>query len=216
MGFLECSTTEARLGLEVFFTDTPGIKGRLKREVEDFVVEEISRHPPEDPSGRYTIAKVTSTNWETNRLVRQMARQLGISRNRISFAGTKDKRAITSQLMCFEAPLQEVLGLRIHQVDVVDAYRSRKKLTIGDLIGNSFRIVVRDCAFEGADLGSATASTIQRLEALGGFPNFFGVQRFGSLRPITHIVGRHIVRGEFEQACMAYAASPVPEEGEDA
>jgi tRNA pseudouridine13 synthase len=216
MGFLECTTAEALLGLEVFFTDTPGTKGRLKREVEDFVVDEISRHPPADDSGRYTIAKVTSTNWETNRLVRQMARQLGISRNRISFAGTKDKRAVTSQLICFEAPLEDVLGLRMHQVLIEGAYRSRKNLTIGDLIGNSFKIKVRDCALSGEELRSAADSTIERLSSLGGFPNFFGVQRFGSLRPITHIVGRHIVRGEFEQACLAYAANPVPEESEEA
>lgn len=216
MGFLECRTLEARIGLEVFFTDTPGTGGRLKRYVEDFVVDEISRHPPEDPSGRFTIAKVTSTNWETNRLVRQMARQLGISRNRISFAGTKDKRAVTSQLICFEAPLEQVLGLRMHQVLVEGAYRSKKNLTIGDLIGNAFKIKVRDCAFRDDGLRAAASATLGRLDALGGFPNFFGVQRFGSLRPITHIVGRHIVRGEFEQACMAYAANPVPEESEEA
>jgi tRNA pseudouridine13 synthase len=216
MGFLECRTTEALLGLEVFYTDTIGTKGRLKREVEDFVVDEISRHPPEDPAGRYTIAKVTSVNWETNRLVRQMSRQLGISRNRISFAGTKDKRAVTSQLMCFEAPLEEVLGLRMHQVTIEAAYRSRKNLTIGDLIGNSFKIKVRDCAMAGDELRSEANKTLSHLDSLGGFPNFFGVQRFGSLRPITHIVGKHIIKGEFEEACMAYAANPVPEESEEA
>jgi tRNA pseudouridine13 synthase len=216
MGFLECRTTEALLGLEVFYTDTPGTKGRLKREVEDFVVDEISRHPPEDPSGRFTIAKVTSTNWETNRLVRQMSRQLGISRNRISFAGTKDKRAVTSQLICFEAPLEDVLGLRMHQVVIEGAYRSRKNLTIGDLVGNSFKIKVRDCALAGEELRSEASATLSRLESLGGLPNFFGVQRFGSLRPITHIVGKHIIKGEFEGACMAYAANPVPEESEEA
>jgi tRNA pseudouridine13 synthase len=216
MGFLECRTTEALLGLEVFYTDTPGTKGRLKREIEDFVVDEISRHPPEDPAGRYTIAKVTSTNWETNRLVRQISRQLGISRNRISFAGTKDKRAVTSQLMCFEAPLEEVLGLRMHQVTIEAAYRSRKNLTIGDLIGNSFKIKVRDCALAGDELRSEAKATLSQLESLGGFPNFFGVQRFGSLRPITHIVGKHIIKGEFEEACMAYAANPVPQESEEA
>ena len=216
MGFIECDTTEARLGLEIFYTDTPGTKGRLKREVEDFVVDEISRHPPEDPSGRFVIAKVTSTNWETNRLVRQMSRQLGISRNRISFAGTKDKRAVTSQLICFEAPLEDVSGLRMHQVVIEGAYRSRKNLTIGDLIGNSFKIKVRGCAFFGEELRSEAAATLSQLESLGGFPNFFGVQRFGSLRPITHIVGKHIIKGEFEEACMAYAASPVPEESEEA
>jgi len=51
------------------------------------------------------------------------------------------------------------------------------------------------------------------LAGAGGFPNFFGVQRFGSIRPITHIVGRCMVRGEFKAAVDAYVANPI--EGED-
>ena len=215
MGHLECTTQESKIGLEVFYTDTPGIGGKVKRHPEDFVVDEISRHPPEDANGRYTIAKITSTNWETNRLVRQMAHYLGISRYRISFAGTKDKRAVTSQLVCFEAPLEAVLGLRMHQVQVEAAYRSKKNLTIGDLLGNSFKIRVRDCALADARLEAAVVTTMEALKEPGGFPDFFGVQRFGSLRPITHLVGKNIVKGDFEQACMTYAANPIEHESEE-
>ncbi len=89
-------------------------------------------------------------------------------------------------------------------------------MTIGDLIGNRFRIRVRDCALEGEELLSSVTTTVSQLEDLRGFPNFFGVQRFGSLRPITHIVGKHILRGEFEEAVLAYAANPVPAESEEA
>jgi tRNA pseudouridine13 synthase len=53
------------------------------------------------------------------------------------------------------------------------------------------------------------------LEDLGGFPNFFGIQRFGSLRPITHDVGRLVVRGDFENAVRAYVANPTPHEMEE-
>lgn len=216
MGHLECTSQERDIGLEVFFTETPGTGGTLKRAPEDFIVDEISRPPPEDSSGRFTIAKVTSENWETNRLVRQMAQYLGISRNRISFAGTKDKRAVTSQLMCFEAPLEAVAGISMHQVRVEGAYRSRRKITIGDLVGNSFRLKVRDCSLSGQSLDDAVSLTDSAMQAVGGFPNFFGVQRFGSLRPITHIVGRLIVKGELEAACLAYAANPVEHESPEA
>jgi tRNA pseudouridine13 synthase len=44
------------------------------------------------------------------------------------------------------------------------------------------------------------------LESLGGAPNFFGHQRFGTKRPITHIVGRHIVQGRWEEAALAFLA----------
>src|SRR5206468_1419056 len=51
------------------------------------------------------------------------------------------------------------------------------------------------------------------LRIAGGFRSFFGVQRFGSIRPITHVVGRHLVRGEFREAVEAYVANTL--EGED-
>ena len=154
----------------------------------------------------------------TGFFIRVLSHALGISRYRIGFAGTKDKRAITSQLMPFEAPLESVKNIWDgHQVTIEDAYRARKNMTIGDLIGNRFRIRVRDCAMEGERLDSTVAATIaEPLEVLRGFPNFFGVQRFGSLRPITHIVGRHVIKGEFEKAGTAYAADPVPAENEEA
>ncbi len=213
---LESLGSERVVGLELFYTDAKGIGGVLKQEPEDFRVTEVSRFPEKDDSGRYTIATVTSCNWETNRLVRMLAHALGIRRNRITFAGTKDKRAVTSQLMSFEAPLEAVNAISLKDVSITGAYRSRKHITIGDLIGNSFEIRVRDCFASGEGLESSLRATSDQLEPLGGFVNFFGVQRFGSLRPITHVVGKHIVKGDFEAACLAYVGEPVEQESREA
>ncbi len=206
---------EGDIGLEVFITPTPGIGGRARKSPEDFVVEEVSRYPERQDDGRFVIATVTSTNWETNRLVRQLSKALRISRSKVGFAGTKDKRAVTTQLLSFEAPLEDVTGLRLHQVVISNAYRARKPMTIGDLVGNRFRVTVRDCNLRDEGLETVARGTATALEELGGFPNFFGVQRFGVLRPVTHVVGRHIVRGEFEKAVMAYVGNPMQAEGDD-
>jgi tRNA pseudouridine13 synthase len=213
--YIECANRERELGLEIFYTPTAGIGGRLRTSPEDFRVEEISEFPQRDEGGRYSIAQVTSTNWETNRLIRQLSKALRISRGKVGFAGTKDKRAVTTQLMSFEAPLEEVLSLSIHQVEIGDAYRSRRKVTIGDLIGNAFVVSVRDCLIGGKELEDRCAEVASQLIELGGFPNFFGIQRFGSQRPITHLVGGHIVRGEMEKAVMAYVAHPTPYETDE-
>ncbi|HXZ24564.1 MAG TPA: tRNA pseudouridine(13) synthase TruD [Methanomassiliicoccales archaeon] len=213
---LESLSSERVVGLELFYTDSKGIGGVLKREPEDFAVAEISRFPEKDENGRYTIATVTTRNWETNRLVRMMAHSLGVSRNRIMFAGTKDKRAVTSQLMAFEAPLEAVNAIALKDISISGAYRSRKHVTIGDLIGNSFEIKVRDCTLQSQELEASLHETSGQLASHGGFANFFGVQRFGSLRPITHVVGRHIVKGDFEAACLAYVGNPVAQESHEA
>lgn len=215
MAPIECETRERELGFEVFLTDTPGIGGRLRDSPEDFQVEEIPEFPPENGDGNYTIAKVTSSNWETNRLVRQLSRNLHISRNRIGFAGTKDKRAVTTQLMSFEASPEEVLSLRIPDVEICEAYRARRKISIGDLIGNAFEIRVVDCSSKGEELAKRMEEILAPLQELGGFPNFFGIQRFGSLRPVTHTVGKQIIQGDFEGAVRTYVATPTPYEMEE-
>jgi len=216
MDYQVSKAREAEIGLEVFYTTTPGTGGRLRKVPEDFVVEEISKYPDQSEDGKYTIANVTSTNWEMNRLVRMLSKSLRISRSRIGFAGTKDKRAVTKQLMSFEIPIEDVRSLRMHQVTISDAYRAKKHITIGDLIGNSFALRIRDCAIQGEELETTAQATASILRDLDGFPNFFGVQRFGALRPVTHLVGKHIVKGDFEKAVMVYVANPNDNESEDA
>lgn len=211
---LDCTSREATIGLEIFYTDTRGIGGRLKRSPEDFLVEEISSYPERVEGGRITIAKVTAQNWEMNRLVRELSKALGISRDGIGFAGTKDKRAITSQLMSFHAPVERVMGINLHQVRIEDAYPAKKALTIGDLVGNRFHILVSGTELKGKELADALDQTAGALKELGGYPNFFGVQRFGAVRPVTHEVGKWIVKGDFERAVMTYAGNPVPQESE--
>jgi tRNA pseudouridine13 synthase len=216
MGDDEIPDSEADLGMEVFFTATRGVGGRLKRYPEDFVVDEISNPPPPMEGGRYVVAKVTATNWEMNRLVRQISRALGISRNLVHFAGTKDKRAVTSQLMTMEASADSVRSLQIHQVLIEDVYTSNKKLNIGDLKGNRFLVKVRDTTLKGEELTSEAMRTKLALDGLGGFPNYFGLQRFCSVRPITHLVGRQIVRNDMEGAVMWYVGNPNEDENEEA
>jgi tRNA pseudouridine13 synthase len=207
---------EPIVGILAYATPTAGIGGRIKVAPEDFVVEEISSPPPKVEGGTRTVAVVRTRNWETNRLVREMSRRLAVSRKRIRFAGTKDKRAVTTQLFQFDLPEEAVKSLRLSDVEILETWTTDRELEIGDLLGNRFRIVVRNLAVPPKEVESILAATAAELGALGGFPNFFGLQRFGSVRPITQVVGRHIVRGEFKEAVDAYVANPIEGEGEEA
>ncbi len=207
---------ERELGIEGYLTSTQGVGGTLKSSPEDFVVEEVSAPPPPAIDGRYAIATIRVRNWETNRLVRQLARSFRISRQRIGFAGTKDKKALTTQLFSFEdLTPEQVKELRLKDVEILDASRSARPLEIGDLVGNRFRIVVRDLAVAPEMAASLVGETSRQIRALGGFPNFFGIQRFGSVRPITHLVGKAIVRGDFKKAVEIYVANPIQGEGSE-
>ncbi len=207
---------ESELGLEMFVTpDIPGIGGKLRKTPEDFVVDEISLLIPEAADGKFVVARVWHRNWEANRLVRRLASNLRIGRGKLGFAGTKDGRSVATQLMSFEAPMEAVEGLSIPDVKIISSYRARRMVTIGDLLGNKFRIKASDTS-QGAEVEEICESVQARLDEVGGFPNFFGPQRFGSVRPITHLIGKDLVKGDIEGAVMKYVANPSEEEESEA
>ncbi|MDO9537571.1 MAG: tRNA pseudouridine(13) synthase TruD, partial [Thermoplasmata archaeon] len=144
--FLKAGKAESEIGLECFFTANAGIGGRLRTEPEDFIVEELSILPKEDPEGLNTAAIVRARYWETNRLIREFARHLRTSRKKIMFAGTKDKRAVTTQLFVFGAPMSEVRNISITDVDFLKMYPTNTQIGMGDLLGNRFEIRLKDCS----------------------------------------------------------------------
>ena len=201
-------------GIETFFTNSKGCGGKLRTDPEDFFVKEISNYPPKNEKGKFTIADVTSTNWETNRLIREISNRVHISRKRIGFAGTKDKRAKTVQLMSFyKTPIQDLQSINIKDVSIENIYKSDRPVKIGNLQGNSFEINIKN--IESETSLEDIKKIAKKLIDTAGFPNFFGIQRFGIQRPITHIVGKYIVNGDFKKAVMTYVANPIEGEGEE-
>ena len=205
---------EKKIGMHVFFTPNNGIGGKIRTIPEDFGVKEISCYPATKEKGKFTIADVTTVNWETNLLIRELSTRLHISRKRVGFAGTKDKRAKTSQMLSiYNVSKDDLSNVNIKDVSIENVYYSDRPVKIGDLIGNSFEITVR-----GIDK-DATEVQIQKISSkileTGGFPNFYGIQRFGVMRPVTHVVGKHIVKGNFKDAIMSYIANPIRGEGEE-
>ena len=212
------------IGLDGYATDTTGIGGVLKARVTDFRVEEISTPVHLDNRGRFTVAKVMLTNWETNRFCNTLAKALSIPRNRIFFAGTKDKRAVTQQLFVIDAPKAKVAAVEIPDVDIEVIGRTHQKIGFGNHRGNRFTIVVRGCAHEDGTPMS-TEDALQQVKAIqekmaiklgdNKFPNWIGPQRFGAGRPVTAEVGRHVISGDWKQAALTYIAMEGESENED-
>ncbi|MBS3817081.1 MAG: tRNA pseudouridine(13) synthase TruD [Candidatus Thermoplasmatota archaeon] len=205
---------ERKAGLELFFTDTSGIGGKLKKYPEDFRVdEEIDLF--DETEGEYTIAKVWARNRETNRLLKRMANELDIPRGDIAFAGTKDKRAITTQWMSFKVSKQKLEEMNIQDVEIKDMFTSHRSLQIGAHTRNSFEVLIRDMKVEKDKALERADRTGKEIKEKGGFPNWFGVQRFGTVRPVTHVVGKKITEGDFKGAVETYVADPQEGENEE-
>jgi len=205
---------EKEIGIKTYFTPFEGTGGKLRSRPEDFFVEEISIYPKEGKEGKFTIAEVESINWENNHLIRELSNYLHISRKRINFAGTKDKRAKTKQLMSFyKVPIEKISSINLKDVNIKNIYYSNHPVKIGNLIGNKFKIKVRNIDKDLKE--EKIKKIIDFITKNSGFPNFYGIQRFGMIRPITHIVGKYIVKDDFEKAVMTYIANPIKAEKKD-
>ncbi|MHB8634033.1 MAG: tRNA pseudouridine(13) synthase TruD [Thermoplasmatota archaeon] len=208
---------ESALGLVSYLTDVPGVGGHLRSEPEDFQVLETGEGPPRLPDGEtgpHTAARVRLRNWETNRFAGEAARRLGIHREQVGFAGMKDKRAVTEQWFTFRAPVAAVQALALSDVQVLEAYPTRKAHFAGAHAGNRFVVRVRET---GPDAHAAVESVAEVIRREGGVPNFFGPQRFGgAFRPTTHLVGRALVQADVKEAVRLYVGNPVATERSEA
>lgn len=199
---------ERDLGIHYYASDVEGIGGRLRATAGDFLVEEI---PPErkQTSGPFLICRLTKKNWELQHAVKEIAKRLGISHRRIGWAGTKDRNAVTTQwISVYNVTPEQVAAVYLKDITLEPLGQSNEGLSLGDLLGNRFDIVIRNP--DPVDLAGRVQSVSETVAA--GVPNYFGLQRFGAVRPVTHRVGEWILKGDYEQAVLTYVGMEFPGE----
>lgn len=154
----------------------PSGTGRLRVEPEDFIVRELSICEP-DGAGEHVWLWVRKRNANTDWVARQLARFAGVTPRDVSYAGLKDRHAVTEQWFSLQLPGKtdpDWTTARIEGVEILHAARHSRKLKRGALRGNAFELRVRALTGERAVLE-------ERLRAIAarGMPNYFGEQRFG-------------------------------------
>lgn len=150
--------------------------GRIKAEPADFQVTEVLPDQAEG-EGEHLWLTLEKTGQNTAWLARQLARWAEVAPRAVSYAGLKDRHAVTRQTFSLHLPgrADPVRAPDIEGVRILGQSRHRRKLKTGQLVGNDFVIRVRD--FSGD--ADALAARWQRL-VTAGFPNYFGAQRFGA------------------------------------
>jgi tRNA pseudouridine13 synthase len=169
--------------------------GKIKVEPEDFIVEEIPRYEPSG-EGTHTYIAVRKRNLSTLEAIRRIARTVGVSPREVGYAGLKDARALTTQMLSIEGISPErLLDLNLPNIEILSAKRHRNKLRAGHLKGNRFEIVIRDVP---PDAFPDMQQTFERLKAKG-VPNRFGEQRFGA-KGDSHQLGRALLLRDWQGA----------------
>ena len=200
---------ERELGMRYYASDAEGIFGKLRATPEDFLVEELPLPEKGGTVGPYCICHLTKKNWELQHAIKEIAKRLGISHRRIGWAGTKDRNAITKQwISIFNVTPEQVAAIHLKDITLEPVRQSNEALALGQLLVNRFDLVIRDT--RSANLPEHVQTL--NVTASEGVPNYFGLQRFGAIRPVTHRVGEWILRGDFEQAVVTYVGQEFPGE----
>ncbi|KAI9317286.1 pseudouridine synthase [Dichotomocladium elegans] len=152
--------------------------------------------------GEYLQFHVYKQGVDTIKTVSLIAQHAGLKQNKIGFAGTKDARGITVQAMTtHKTPVEDLLRaqeiLKDYNIYIGDFDYVSNGLTLGDLKGNRFTLILRDVS--GANIEQMEES-LESLKA-NGFINYFGMQRFGTSSIMTHEVGRELIKKNYEGAC---------------
>ena len=144
-------------------------------------------------SERFLWFTMKKTGTDFFMAVEMIARGLGISTKLVSYAGTKDKRAITYQTISIEGMKEEdIRNLNIRGLEFSNFRYRNRPVKLGEHECNKFIITVRN--IEKNELKMAK----ERIEKIRnyGIINFFGEQRFGTVRGANHVIGKQILLGK--------------------
>lgn len=179
------------LGGARYLTDVvEPVGGCIKVRNEDFLVDELPLIQPSG-EGEYVWAYVQKEGMSTTQMVEVIREHFGVRTKDISFAGMKDKRAVTRQVVSIftggrdpeSYPMLEHRQVALLWVDMHDEPIRRAQLA-----GNGFSIRIRHCD----PMDVQVAHRILQHLGARGVPNYYGAQRFGA-RLNNHEVGRAMI-----------------------
>jgi len=191
----------------------------IKKKPEDFVVREVINLDIK-PEGEFSLFELKKRDLSTMEAIRRLSKEFKIPPTEIGFAGLKDKFAITSQYITIpndyklpsefanfvskdgkwlkdsKCKLREVKkGFCIKRLGYTD-----KKLNLGDNIGNEFEIKLSKL---NKDLKRNIFKNVEFVRE-NGLPNYFGEQRFGSIRSRNDLIFLELLKGNIERALKNY------------
>jgi len=148
----------------------------LKGVAEDFQVDEVLDIPLSG-EGEHLWLWVEKRNLNTEEAARRISRAAGVPVRSISYAGLKDRQALTRQWFSLHLPGKADPTLdraEDETLKILKTCRHQRKLQRGAHSANGFTLRLTQLQAEHAELDA-------RLERIKthGVPNYFGLQRFG-------------------------------------
>lgn len=184
-------------------SEFPGVGGVIKQRDEEFFVQEIPLYEPSG-EGEHVYAEIQKIGVTTFDALRRIGGALRVSSRDIGYAGLKDARALTRQVISIQGTTpQAVMAMQLPDISVQWAARHTNKLRLGHLWGNRFAIKIRQ----------VNPTDVVRLPPLlkvlteRGLPNYFGEQRFGR-RGDNALLGAALIAADDNRLLHLLLGSP--------
>jgi tRNA pseudouridine13 synthase len=184
-------------GIECYCTNFQKLGGSIKKDNEGFRVSEIINEsiitdtsPIQDSSHRYPLYILEKKGIDSHHALLEIRKDLGLE---LRVMGMKDAKATTRQyassIQVYNIPKQQICKTK-HTSLKLNGFTT-KPLGKESLLGNDFLVTIYDAKH------SEMSEFKTEVEKVA---NFYGLQRFGSERLVTHLVGREIIKRNFKKA----------------
>jgi len=141
--------------------------------------------------------------------LKTVSRVLGV---RASYAGIKDSEGFTCQFItvkCYPGKkLRKCYEFLDGKVTLFFHGMTDSMLRRGDLEGNYFEVLLEDLSEDDFKILRELKNSQDKIT----FLNYYGYQRFGVRRPVTHLIGKALLENNVEKALDLILGNPYPTE----
>ena len=156
---------------------------KIKQVNEDFKVFEESAVKPEE-KGEYQYFTLEKNGLNTPESIFLLSEKLKIPKKFFGYAGNKDKRAATKQIISIQTNM-DIGTIESNRLKLTYLGKGNERINLGSHEGNGFEIVVRNLENE------------EESDEINFIPNYFDTQRFSTLNVE---IGEAILARNFEKA----------------
>ncbi len=180
---------DKEIGISVYTTQSSSVKGKIKENQNDFLVKEVLSEKTINSFNNtegHAVYILKKSGLDTNHALSDVEKRYGLV---LKSLGLKDANAQTEQYVYTYKKLKPLAKIEGQKFSLQLVGFTPKPISKKQMLGNTFEIKI-------SNLSESLPSFTGDEKIL----NFFGYQRFGSKRPITHLVGKAIVKGEYTKA----------------
>jgi len=177
---------DSEIGISVYTTKFPGCGGIIKKQNDDFTVSEViteKAHSRICSDSGYAVYKLKKNGIDTTHALAKIFKKYGI---RLKALGLKDASAVTEQFVFTTSKMKHDFEINEPRYSLKKIGFTDKPLSKKEMVGNHFQIKIDNAS-----------DIVSQFEEYDRILNFYGYQRFGSTRPISHLIGKSLLQKNY-------------------